>query len=279
MNSVSAASPTSPKAFFAIVAIIEVIAVRAVLWFLLGGTFMAPVRNWQIDNLYNNFTTHIVLLIAPVLLLLALRRPLVDYGITLDHWRRDLTAALTVFLLFAIAGGALGVLPFTRWYGALGASVLYLLVLYMAARQLNGEPNPKSGLLTIGLAVVIFASYGLAQGLFPGIGQALSNLVFFGFFVGFGEELFYRGYTQSRLNAAFGRPYTFLGIQVGWGWIIASLIFGLSHLNGGPWYVLWTTAAGLTFGYVYERTRSILAVGLLHGLPQALFQTFITWGT
>jgi membrane protease YdiL (CAAX protease family) len=277
MNTISAASPTSPKTLFAVLAIVEVIAVRAALWFLLGSPFLTPVRDWQTRHLYNDFTTHAALLLVPVLLLLVLRRPLAEYGITFTNLRQDLTAALTVFLFFAIAGGLLGVLPFKLWYGALGAAVLYLLVLWMAARQLDGKPNPKSGLLTIGLAVFIFSGYGLSQGVFPGIGPAVSNLVFYGIFVGFGEECFYRGYAQSRLNAALGRPYTFLGAQVGWGWILASLIFGLSHLGGGPWYVLWTTASGLAFGYIYERTRSIVAPAILHGLPQALFQTFISW--
>jgi uncharacterized protein len=279
MHTISAAPRTTSKVVPVLLALIEVIAVRYTLWFLLSSAALQPIRSWQTTNLYHDFTTHVALLVVPVLLLLTLHRSLADYGITLRHWRSDLTAALTVFLLFAIAGGALGFLPYAVWYGALIAAALYVGVLFFSARQLDGKPNPKSGLLTIGLAVLLFGGYGLTQGLFPGIGQALSNLVFFGLFVGFGEELFYRGYAQSRLNIAFGKPYTFLGVQVGWGWIIASLLFGLSHLGGGPWYVLWTTFSGLAFGYVFERTRSIVAPGILHGLPQALALTFMVWGS
>lgn len=33
---------------------------------------------------------------------------------------------------------------------------------------------------------------------------------FFG--AGFGEEIFFRGYIQSRVNEAFGRPCSFLGL-------------------------------------------------------------------
>ena len=46
---------------------------------------------------------------------------------------------------------------------------------------------------------------------------------------GFGEEFAFRGYFQSRLNQAFGRPMCLFGIQFGVGLIIASVLFGLLH--------------------------------------------------
>ena len=43
-------------------------------------------------------------------------------------------------------------------------------------------------------------------------------------FVGFGEENLYRGYMQSRLNEAFGRPYRFFGVPFGWGVFVTALL-------------------------------------------------------
>lgn len=40
-------------------------------------------------------------------------------------------------------------------------------------------------------------------------------------FSGFGEEFVFRGYVQSRLNQAFGRPLRLFGIQFGVGLIVA----------------------------------------------------------
>src|SRR6185436_12936637 len=43
---------------------------------------------------------------------------------------------------------------------------------------------------------------------------------------GIGEEVFYRGYIQSRINESFGRPFQLGGLQFGAGLLISSLLFG-----------------------------------------------------
>jgi hypothetical protein len=45
----------------------------------------------------------------------------------------------------------------------------------------------------------------------------------------FAEEFAFRGYIQSRLNQAFGRPMRLLGVRFRLGLIVASLLFGLLH--------------------------------------------------
>jgi hypothetical protein len=112
-------------------------------------------------------------------------------------------------------------------------------------------------------------------------GKAIALFLTYALFVGFGEEILYRGYIQSRLNEAFGKPYRFFGVAFGWGAILTALLFGLSHagllgfLLGLSTKVtlawsLWTFFGGLVFGFVREKTGSILAPALLHGLPQAI---------
>lgn len=91
----------------------------------------------------------------------------------------------------------------------------------------------------------------------------------------------YRGYFQSRINQAFGRPYQVFGIQFGPGLLVAALLFGLMHaFNGfnpaiglGSMYwgwALWTFFGGLFGGIIREKTGTLLAPGIAHGLPDAL---------
>ena len=96
---------------------------------------------------------------------------------------------------------------------------------------------------------------------------------------GFGEELIYRRFLQSRLEALFG-PWT--------GLLLASLLFGLMHVTshgGGTW---WEGAAqvvavqgttGIALGLMWRRWRRlwvcVLAHVLLNGLVVLLHLTGI----
>ena len=100
--------------------------------------------------------------------------------------------------------------------------------------------------------------------------------------VGFAEELFFRGYIQTRLNETFNKHFRkFLGFEVeyGWGLIITAVIFGVVHIFGGinpfkgtyainPFYVfiaIFATFFGLLFGVIREKTGDIWACSILHG--------------
>jgi membrane protease YdiL (CAAX protease family) len=100
-------------------------------------------------------------------------------------------------------------------------------------------------------------------------------------FVGFGEEILYRGYIESRLNEVFGRPFRFYGVPFGWSVLITNLLFGLMHVGFQRWLLglnyevtlawgCWTIFSGLVLSYVREKSGSIFAPALLHGLPQAI---------
>jgi membrane protease YdiL (CAAX protease family) len=101
------------------------------------------------------------------------------------------------------------------------------------------------------------------------------------------EELLFRGYIQSRLNRAFGRPYRTGGIAWGWGLILTALLFGVWHvavpLKPPIWpHALWTLFSGLLFGYLRERSDGIITPSLLHGVmnygPQALIYELLFLG-
>ena len=84
-------------------------------------------------------------------------------------------------------------------------------------------------------------------------------------FVGPCEEILFRGFIQSRLNEAFGRPYRLLGINWGVGLIIASLLFGLLHISRGYIDVATCVALGFVLGLAREKTGTIIAPAILHG--------------
>jgi membrane protease YdiL (CAAX protease family) len=93
----------------------------------------------------------------------------------------------------------------------------------------------------------------------------------------FGEEIFFRGYVQSRLNEAFGRPFLLGSVRFGWGLILCSVLFGFLHtLNTVDYFHdrftfawgwgLQTFFSGLLFGYLRERSGSIVLPAIVHGV-------------
>lgn len=85
------------------------------------------------------------------------------------------------------------------------------------------------------------------------------------------EEAFFRGYVQTRLEAALGSRKYARSVALG----IASVLFGLAHLAGGWKYVLLATFAGIGYGLVLQRTGrlewSIVCHFAMNGLHFLLF--------
>ena len=88
------------------------------------------------------------------------------------------------------------------------------------------------------------------------------DIAYMVFFVGLGEELLFRGLVQRDLMKAFGWK---------WGLILASLMFAVMHLT---WRSLPELAfvffAGLAFGYLYYRTKSLMAPIVAHGIGNVM---------
>lgn len=81
------------------------------------------------------------------------------------------------------------------------------------------------------------------------------------------EEFFYRGYLQGVLDRAFGRPWRLLGAQIGWGWIVAALLFAVSHtIAAYQWWHFAIFFPGLLFGYLRARTNGLLAPIGIHAI-------------
>jgi membrane protease YdiL (CAAX protease family) len=81
-------------------------------------------------------------------------------------------------------------------------------------------------------------------------------------FVGLGEELLFRGLVQRDMTSLFGWK---------WGLLGASLMFGVMHLT---WRsipeLVFTFLAGMLFGYLYYRNRSLTAPIIAHGIGNTI---------
>ncbi len=165
--------------------------------------------------------------------------------------------------------------------------------------------------LAVDLAVILFVAYrGIEQvgwrfRLGPGgLGAVLSNFVVFAaigipiglatgflawnpriisptvlvvrflmilFVTGLPEELLFRGLVQNGLQQTLGSPRAALAL--------ASVLFGLAHLNNGPvpdWrYALLASLAGIFYGRAYQRTRGLMAPAAVHALVDTVWGAFL----
>ncbi len=85
----------------------------------------------------------------------------------------------------------------------------------------------------------------------------LRDMVYMFGFVGLGEELLFRGLVQRDLTKALGWK---------WGIVLASVLFAVMHLT---WRsvpeLFFVFFAALILGYLYYRTRSLVAPIVMHG--------------
>ena len=113
-----------------------------------------------------------------------------------------------------------------------------------------------------------------------GVSVTLEYLLYQLTMPGIAEELSYRGVIQPGLNKSLGRPWRLLGAQVGWGWVITSLIFWAPHaFRVDPQMRLsfyWPTLTmqlivGFVLGWMRERTESVFPPMLAHNLVNVVW--------
>jgi hypothetical protein len=183
--------------------------------------------------------------------------------------------------------------PYSVQLLSLGVAVAMIAAFGRPWRAYGLVPNWRQDLrLGGGLALLFIAVPMVAMAVFGGLepepsgpGAVISTIIFQFFLSGLGEEIVYRGYIQSRLNRAFGRPLKVGPIRFGAGLLITALLFGLSHSLSGfnpfvgsfrfdLFYGLVTGIWGLLYGLLRERTGSVLGAGILHG-HEAVIENFV----
>ena len=259
-----------------IVAVVDVLLVFGATFVLIWATKLLPI-----DTVARNFLSYTIMICFPLLIVGITRRSPERYGLYFGQMRAQLNMTWAVLFIALIEGAIYGwLLPMLipnaiiRWEGALILVVVEAAFFFWGARILRSKPTLGIALPAL-LLVLPLAQAGAATPL------PLLSFVFYLLFLGPGEEWLFRGYIQSRLNEAFGRPWCFWGVNFGWGLVISALVFGFMHaLNGVnpftgannwmPWWGLWTIVGGIWKGYLREKAGSVVPGAILHGLPQAL---------
>jgi uncharacterized protein len=97
------------------------------------------------------------------------------------------------------------------------------------------------------------------------------------FFVAIPEELFYRGYLQTRLDEAFGTRWRIFGANVGPGLLITSVIFAAGHsIVQVQWWHFAIFIPSLMFGWMRARTGQIVAGAFFHAWSNVTVSTLDT---
>ncbi|MFH1874438.1 MAG: type II CAAX endopeptidase family protein [Pseudomonadota bacterium] len=88
------------------------------------------------------------------------------------------------------------------------------------------------------------------------------------------EEFFFRGYFESTIDRVFLERRKFLGVELGWGWLITAVVFAFAHsVITYQWWHFSIFFPALLFGYLRLRTGNILAPILFH----ATSNIFMNW--
>jgi len=265
--------------------VVVVLALFAALLLSLRGTAFGA---WQKESFGSAPISSVLLFfVLPMVFLIAGRKNPGRYGLATDdlrYHRRVGLRAISILMPVALLFPVIGLLGSTHeeWPGALlltaGVLAAGFLIVKRATSLESREPrNISPGGTAVYLAILVLGL--LACYVFNLFSAVLARAVYLLIFVGFLEEFFFRGYLQSRLNDAFGRPFQIAGVAFGAGLIVTAAIFGLLHpltsLEGIPWpWAIWTAAGGLLFGFLREKSGAAVAPGLAHGLwvlPQAFF--------
>ncbi|MEK6702205.1 MAG: CPBP family intramembrane glutamic endopeptidase [Planctomycetota bacterium] len=239
-----------------------------------------------------NYSPGLFMIVGALFLVLASRRPQLEFGLA-SAPRGSLALGLTFGLLAAIGAGA--IVWFGHFHiepgkpppdglallGAIGEVFLAGVLLLSVRHGLGLYKRLPAPMCLAAFTLACLVPILLALRSDKPIGGAAALVGELLLCAGLGEELFFRGYMQSRLNMAFGRPYRVLGTQFGVGLLVTSVMFGFIHaLNtvdyfNGRYEFAWAwglmnVGAGLLFGLMRERTGSILPGAVAHAVTDIL---------
>ena len=182
--------------------------------------------------------------------------------------QRDLWLALGLVPLIRIVSIVISVAELTVITQYILIGVLALLGIYTVARHLKYSFDDIglngryfwSQILTevtgIGLGVIDYlilkpkplAAGSFVQLIFPGLVLLI--------FTGFMEELAFRGVLQRAAGALGSR-----------GWLSIALVYALLQIGKGSLlHIVFTLGVALYFGFVVQKTKSVIGVSMAHGL-------------
>lgn len=166
-----------------------------------------------------------------------------DFGLTLRNWRGDLKLSAVV-LATVLPLFVLGYAAFVQALPRLPAAAQALLAPYV------GTPHFALKLPTR----------------FPE--WIIDQL----FVVALPEEFFYRGYVQGRLRDAWPQGRLWWGARLGPAFWWTAVLFALGHLAIFEVWRLGVFFPALLFGWMRERTGSVLGAALVHACSNLLMK-------
>jgi len=181
-------------------------------------------------------------------------------------------------------GAMPNLLPGDRnWQGKLLALALTLAVAALPAfgwRRVGLTLAQAPGSLRAALPVVaLYCGFFVALALaFPGEPGTLEEMAFQLSMPGLEEEAFYRGILLFALDRAFAGRVRFLGVDWGWGAVLSSCLFGMTHAfgysDGGfsfdPLYWALTALPSLVAVWLRLRTASLVLPIVMHNFGNAI---------
>lgn len=272
-------------------ALLEILVVYAVIQLIGMIRRSIGIIQWEDQTFGWSYSGMLLFVGIPVLVVSLTRRSWAEYGLSLANWQTNLDLGMKAYLvrIIPVSFLLLTILWLKMDYRifpggmivAAGEIIGILLMLLVLRRQPPAHRISAARHNIIIVLLLLLFPIGLALAMKKLTLIVLSTVVWQFVFSGFGEEVVWRGYVQSRLNQAFGRPLSLFEIQFGAGLIIASLGFGFSHafntydsmigFRSLSWgWAVSTSFSGLLFGFIREKTGTLLAPGIAHGLPDAV---------
>jgi membrane protease YdiL (CAAX protease family) len=206
-----------------------------ILW---GASFLAIVLAFLVLPSQSSLVATVAFLYLPWPFMSRRGQDYRDLGVTLSNWRQD----VRLFLVIAAVLIPVFFLAFTGFMQVLARlppNLAHVLT------PLQGRPQFH---LRLPEAPLAFAWQAVGQ---TGV-------------VALPEEFFFRGYMLERLKVAWPPQVRVLGVPVGRAFFLSALLFALSHLAIFQAWRLWVFFPALLFGWLREKTGTVLGSTLLH---------------
>lgn len=199
----------------------------------------------------------------------------------------------SIGLAFVLWGGIFVLKPFNFWFMLTFSTFLLAAIAFLLGTPLllGREFTARNVLLGVVLAALLYGVFyagnqflKMVSGLFPallpdragniasvyanlgGLSRAVVSLLLF-FPIGFGEEVFWRGFVQRRLSERWSAGPAF---------VVTSLLYTGIHLaTGNPVLILAALTCGLFWGGFYWATGSLVPVLVSHMLWDPFI--FVIW--
>lgn len=253
-------------------AVIEILIVFLLTGFAFSWLRYSSLGTWSSPQIGNFPIPYFSVLLIPILINKLRARSLFDLGLSQSEIRFDLR-----LIGFAIIPGllikmTLYLVDWREWSGALLVSVSVVIATFILVRSTRSLQLTGASQIFLSL-VFLSLSAPSAQFELPNWITLLYRMLYV-VLVALAEEVLFRGYIQGRLDEVFGKPMNLSGVQMGYGLILTSVLFGFWHImhpviagidlaNSLAWG-LWTFFLGIFLGVLRLKSGRLIVPTAIH---------------